>query len=73
MDKIFIGYNLPCALQWQRFLHVGILFVPPIAVEGEYSPQHNVPIFRQLRAFSIPSPPAHWLLSLRERHQQQQL
>ena len=42
----FLWHDLPGALQWQWFVHVGVLSIFPSAVEREDSPQHNVPILR---------------------------
>ena len=42
----FLWYDLPDALQWQWFFHVGILSVFPPQVERYDSPNHNIFILR---------------------------
>lgn len=70
MKSSFLWNRLPGALQWQWFVHVGILSVSPATVERKDSPQHDVSILRQLGVLRISSQPADGLLSLRERRDQ---
>lgn len=71
--SLLILNNLPGTFYCQWFVHKSVFFVYPVAVKRENSSQYNIPILRQFRVFTIPSLCAYQLLSLQQRHHQEQL